>query len=53
MQLSFEETWRQEVIHLLEKKLGELDHRATELIELTMIMTLMGHREGLVELLPT
>lgn len=51
MQLSFEETWRQEVTQAIEKKLGELDHRATELIELTMILTLAGHREGLVELL--
>jgi hypothetical protein len=51
MQLSFEETWRQEVTQALEKKLGELDQRAAAIIELTMILTLMGHQEGLVELL--
>lgn len=51
MQLSFEESWRQEVTSSLEAKLGELGDLAAEIIELTMILTLVGHRDGLVELM--
>lgn len=51
MQLSFEETWRQEVTSALEARIGELGERAAEIIELTMILTLVGQRDGLVELM--
>jgi hypothetical protein len=51
MQLSFEDAWRLEVTSILEAKLGDLGPRALELIELTMILTLVGERNGLVELL--